>query len=609
VVERASEPSYSERLLALGVDVTQLCVDSDGTIAPRPASERAALDHLPRLFFDDETEGPASLVIGELLGEGGRGVVRRVYDPAVGRHVAVKLTVPGAPKSAALELLREARIAGRLAHPNIVPVYALGRREDGRPALLMKQIVGTRWADQLLDRERDLSEHLGILVQVCNAVAFAHKKGVVHRDLKPSNIMVGEFGEVYVLDWGLAVTLEDEPDGLLARAADVVDIAGTPGYMAPEMASAEGARIDTRTDVYLLGGILHELLTGRAPHQFKSVREALVASFKSAAPKFDASVPDELASICRRALQREPAERFQDVVSFRDAINAYLKHHASRALQQEALGRVAGFERLLHEPEELHKLAIEARFGFRQALREWPDNAEARIGLERLLERMAEWELERENRDGARALVGEMSNPSPELVARLARLETALAERHARLTRLERDADPKLQARERTRLSLLLTATVGVLCFLLAILAQLRATLVYAGLLSSHVVLLLILGAAWLRIRHEPGYALSRRFAGSIAITIVALVIYLTAASLTATPLEQTFPVLMLLIATSCSVGAITIHRGFINTTVVYLAAFTAMQVWPSLLFVLFGLTHVLGFGSMAAIWMRADSR
>jgi serine/threonine-protein kinase len=436
--------------------------------------------------------------------------------------------------------------------------------------------------------------------------------GVVHRDLKPSNVMVGEFGEVYVLDWGLAVTLRDDPEGLLPRAADIAEIAGTPGYMAPEMASADGSQIDERTDVYLLGAILHELLTGRAPHEHASVREALTSSFTAAPPVFEASVPEELAALCRRALRRERSERYPDVVSFRDAISAYLSHQASRALEQEALARVASFERLLEEgtsakPEELHKLAVEARFGFRQALREWPDNPGAQKGLEGLLERLAYRELERENRDAAAALVGEMTSPPPQLLERLEALTTMLAERHARLTRLERDADPTLQARERTRLSLLLASGVAVICIGLALL-RVRASLAYPTLLSALAALGLILGIGWMRIRLEPGYALSRRFAGSIAVTLLALAVYLGAGMLSGVPVENTFPTMMLVIATSCGVASITLHHGFAVSAVVYVLACLAMHAWPAQTMWAFGLGHVLGFASMGAVWMRAAS-
>ena len=146
----------------------------------------------------------------------------------------------------------------------MVPVYDLGLDESGAPFIVMKHNEGDHWLKLLGDdealkkhapgRER-LDAHLAILVQVCNAVHFAHSRGVIHRDLKPENVMVGSFGEVYLVDWGVAT-----------KPGPVTQIAGTPAYMAPEMLGGDGAEISPRTDVYLLGAVLYEILAGRAPH-------------------------------------------------------------------------------------------------------------------------------------------------------------------------------------------------------------------------------------------------------------------------------------------------------------------------------------------------------
>ncbi|MCB9634104.1 MAG: serine/threonine protein kinase [Sandaracinus sp.] len=229
-----------------------------------------------------------------------------------------------------------------------------------------------------------LEWHLRVLLQVCRALSYAHARGVVHRDLKPENVMVGAFGEVYVLDWGIAVALEDDGSGRLPLAKDATSVAGTPAYMAPEQLGGDDPRITPRTDVYLLGGMLFELLTGRPPHVGECLRDILASLF--APPPLDEGVPDELARIVRRAMDVDPEGRFENVDQLRLSVEGFLRHTDARRLaaKADALGAklVAAQREGAEELAETH--FAEARFAYRTALDAWPGGEEAREGLGRV---------------------------------------------------------------------------------------------------------------------------------------------------------------------------------------------------------------------------------
>ncbi len=207
----------------------------------------------------DPLSPSARLVFGATLGQGGMGVVRSGKQTALDRDVAIKTLRPDHRSGGeALKLLQEGWVTGTLEHPNIVPVHDLGLDGDGAPVIVLKRIDGIDWSRLMRDGgevERRFGAHdllewnLRVLLQVARAIEFAHSRALVHRDLKPENVMVGEFGEVYVLDWGIAVSLRPD-ETRLPRAEAAVGIAGTPADMAPEMLGGEAP--STRTDIYLL---------------------------------------------------------------------------------------------------------------------------------------------------------------------------------------------------------------------------------------------------------------------------------------------------------------------------------------------------------------------
>lgn len=265
-----------------------------------------------------------------LLGEGGMGQVHTVRDLRLRRDVALKRVRVGLGSDAEARLAREAWITAQLEHPGIVPVHDAGVTEDGHLYYTMRLIRGAS-LESLLAEAGDQGARLKLLrpfLDACHAVAYAHSVGVVHRDLKPANILIGEFGETQVVDWGLARPVR--ADGWGSAVLDRVDltaqtsgsVTGTPAYMSPEQAVGEPA--DERSDVWGLGVILHELLAGRPPFVGESGREVL-RQVRTAAPEpLEGEAPRELVAIVDRALQRDPARRYPDGKALADDVLAYL---------------------------------------------------------------------------------------------------------------------------------------------------------------------------------------------------------------------------------------------------------------------------------------------
>jgi serine/threonine protein kinase len=224
-------------------------------------SERA-LDRLSGMFRAPDLSGTRYEILSE-LGRGGMGIVYLARDAALDREVALKIvdradegTRSGAPAA----LAQEARILARLEHPGIVPVHDFGELPDGRVFYAMKRVRGER-LDQWLAAGRDVADRLAVFLRVCDAVAFAHAHGVVHRDLKPENVMVAGFGDVLVLDWGIARPESRNPEPRTASDEPLV-VSGTPEFMSPEQRI--GAAVDRRADIYALGVLLAEM-GGAAP--------------------------------------------------------------------------------------------------------------------------------------------------------------------------------------------------------------------------------------------------------------------------------------------------------------------------------------------------------
>ena len=267
------------------------------------------------------------------IARGAMGTIRQQYDVDLRRRVALKVidSELGADPVMTQRFLDEARITGGLDHPNIVPVYDLGTDENGSASYSMKLVEG-RTLGQLIAAQvsqHDLERILQCLAGVCDALAFAHGRGVVHRDLKPDNIMVGEHGQVYLMDWGCALVTGGAQR--LDRAADPEgSVIGTVPYMAPEQARGEISRIDARTDIFAIGAILYKTLTGRAPYNGtfdEALHLARNADFRPPDESRGAAVrpPPMLSAIVKKAMARDPADRYASAAELARALRAFMR--------------------------------------------------------------------------------------------------------------------------------------------------------------------------------------------------------------------------------------------------------------------------------------------
>lgn len=302
------------------------------------------------------------------VGFGGMKAVIQVKDRDTTRNVAMAIIPDAAdrPQSDINRFVQEARITARLEHPNIVPVHDIGVDTNGAPYFTMKLLRGRtlsailrklREDDYKTLKEFDLTRLLRIYVKILNGVVFAHSKKIIHLDLKPDNIHVGDFGEVLILDWGLArfigaaEDIDDNYDGEMITfpgtgASSYITLdgvtKGTPGYMAPEQAAGKNHLKDERTDIYALGGILYAILTFESPLSGRPVNEIIVQTIHGNIGFPDAEnqkrqLPAALQAVVLKAMSRNPEERYQSVDELREDIFAFLGGYAPKAEDASSL--------------------------------------------------------------------------------------------------------------------------------------------------------------------------------------------------------------------------------------------------------------------------------
>ncbi len=315
------------------------------------------------------------------LGRGGMGTISSARQQRLRRVVALKQLRKDRGQAVAQQHFTiEALLCASLEHPNIVPIYDLDTQADGELFLAMKLVEGQSWRQLLQAEPKALRRHLDILLQLCNAVSFAHSRGVVHNDIKPANVMLGPYGEVLLVDWGLAVEIESRGALKLRPAASIRTPCGTPCYMPPELARGEGAAIGPWTDTYLLGGLLFQILSGHPPRQGNFLLLIEAAAEGEVAPLAE-ELPKELRAICLRALHPDPCQRFQQATDLQAALHDYLRHRESLQISQAAHKQLQTEALRTTSPgDDQYQGFAEAVAGFRHAASLWKDNPEAREG-------------------------------------------------------------------------------------------------------------------------------------------------------------------------------------------------------------------------------------
>ncbi len=571
------------------------------TLLPTTIDPWDAREALPLLMGEG-----ADFELVEPIAEGGTAVVHRGMQRSLGREVAVKmLRTDRRSERMRTQLLREARIAGDLEHPNVIPVHTIGVDEEGEPALVMKRVEGTPWRayiaapDARVAGDSPLERQLEVLHQVAGAVHFAHLHGVVHRDLKPDNVMIGRFGEVYLLDWGIAVRMEGGQ--VLPRG-----VAGTPGYMAPEMA-ASGV-VTARTDVYLLGAVLHELLTGAPPHEGRTLYSAMMAAYQSEGLEYAEEVPAELAAVAYRAMSRDPSDRFASAEAFRAAVRAYTRHRESYVVAHEAERRLDAMDAAASPAEEYRHFGA-ARFGFEQALRIWPENGRARTGLWRAMGEMARREAREGRIEAAEALLAEVPSPDGGIVAEVeaARSRAVVAGRELEALRaMERELDSDVGARARSRVTLGLGVVLGLAAVVFGWLV--RRYLPHGPQPEHylpHALGLCVVGAVALLLQRRSLF--QNRFNRRVSIlTMLAFaggLFFRALLALLELPFERYLPLEWALYAALLACMGFFDRRRLAWSGAPLALGALAMASWPSATYELAGASMFLALGTLAVLW------
>lgn len=410
-------------------------ISEANTRAPQP-DQQHTLPLAPTRPSEPEAD-PTGFALGSILGEGGMGVVYRARQRALRRTIALK-TFKGQGAQTRERFLSEALVTAALDHPNIVPIHDLQDR-DGELFLAMKLIDGRSWRQALDDdkpweRNETLDAHLDILLAVTNAIAFAHHKGFLHLDLKPENVMVGAYGEVLVLDWGLAHATKPKNARLAPLASAIENPCGTPCYMPPELILGQGPKVGPATDIYLLGGLLTDMLDGRPPHRGERLMDLLEDAVNGPPPSLRERWPRELVAIVDRCLAKDPDARYQSVDQLQKALRDF------RAQRESILIATRAAEKLDDSPFRARRLRpAQARAlyadlarsiaGFEQALELWPGNQTAAEDHRRARMQYAAAALAANDLGLAQDLLAALKEPAPFLQTRLE--EAQLSRRRA----------------------------------------------------------------------------------------------------------------------------------------------------------------------------------
>ena len=431
------------------------------------------------------------------IGQGGMGVVFLGHQQLLERNVAIKRLKKQSQRLADA-LIHEAKITGNLEHPNIIPIHSVNILEDEEPEVIMKYIQGTSFNHKISEapEESEIRENLQILIQICHPLEFAHAQGIIHRDIKPENVMLGSFGEVYLLDWGLAFQMsqaDKEPSGLV----------GTPAYMAPEMLLGEPKKINISTDVYLLGACLHHILTGKPKHSGTSIKEALHNVRRSKPYLYPNGLMSLIGSVANKACSAQMNLRHQSVEEFRKDISNILKRWEALQLIETAedlLGELQSMQTSSHLDQlQAHAVFNQAKFAFEQSLKLFPNNHEAPKGIKRAIVMMTDLMIQLEQYTYAQDLLKESNIQDPALQNRIKMALAKQIEHDNHQKSLEEEVqrhNPQFSGKFRSSISLSLFGLSGIFIVLVGLYEYLVAPLqssIPIILLASTAVMALII--------------------------------------------------------------------------------------------------------------------
>tara|TARA_X000001036_G_scaffold82132_1_gene73934 strand:+ start:3836 stop:5317 length:1482 start_codon:yes stop_codon:yes gene_type:complete len=374
---------------------------------------------LPKLSIADvPLESGTDFKLEYKIGEGGLGQVEAAKQLCFNRRVAIKRVRSDRGNEIAEEQLKkEAQLMGELEHPAIPPVHLVGVDDSEQIALVMKFIQGNSWLeimkrDRHKFRENELPQwyvdkHLKFFLRIGEALEFAHQKSIIHRDIKPENVVIGDYGEVYLIDWGIACKLNNDQQFVGSSYA------GTPCYASPEMVTSSPVW-DVRSDVYLMGATLYQIISGKPPHLGKSVLEVFKKISNESTPQLSEVCPSTLRLICSCSMSKDPEDRYTSVHAMLEDIRYYLTQgeltelHAKATEDLQTIRSLVGSEDEFFD--EIEVIGTRCRFRLEEINYRWPDNRKATIQLLECLEILVDDAINRKRIAVARTLLKQYSD-------------------------------------------------------------------------------------------------------------------------------------------------------------------------------------------------------